>query len=129
MAIGLPKRICILDIETEETKFKSPEKSKLAFVGIKVFTLHNGRYYPHKHEYYLPKQISLCFNTENANVSVHKHKCYPPNQISVLERFLKEFSGIIIGHNILQFDYRVLRSLISLEGVVEKTVDTLAFLY
>lgn len=101
----LPERICVLDIETEETKFESPEKSKLAFVGIKVYTLHNGRYYPCKYKYYLPKQIAE------------------------LEEFLKEFSGIIIGHNILQFDYRVLRPLITLEGIIEKTVDTLAFLH
>jgi hypothetical protein len=105
MAIKLPERICLLDLETEETKFKIPEKSKLAFVGIKIYTLHNRRYYPCKHKYYLTSQIAE------------------------LEKFLKEFSGYIIGHNILQFDYRVLRPLLSLEGIIEKTVDTLAFLH
>lgn len=105
MKIKLPKKICILDLETAKTKFKTPEKSKLGFVGIKVYTLHNKRYYPCKHKYYLPKQIAE------------------------LEKFLKKFPGIIIGHNILQFDYRVLRPLISLKGVIKKTIDTIAFLY
>jgi len=94
-----------LDLETELTKFKTPEKSKLAFAGIKVYTLHNKRYYPCKHKYYLP------------------------NQIAELEKFLKNFPGIIVGHNILQFDYRVLRPLISLKDVIKKTIDTLAFLH
>jgi hypothetical protein len=46
-----------------------------------------------------------------------------------LEAFLKNFSGILIGHNLLHFDYRVLRSFISLNGIPEKTVDTLLFLH
>ena len=105
MTISLPEKICILDLETEKTSFKRPEKSKLAFVGTLVYTLHNGRYYPGKHIFFLP------------------------NQIRELEIFLKNFPGLIIGHNILQFDYRVLRPLLCLDGVVEKTVDTLAFLH
>ncbi len=105
MVIELPSKVCILDLETEKTKFKSPEKSKLAFVGVKIYTLHNGRYYP------------------------GKHKCFLPKQVGQLEEFLKNFPGIIIGHNIFQFDYRVLRPLISLDKVIEKTVDTLAFLH
>jgi predicted nucleic-acid-binding Zn-ribbon protein len=105
MTAELPKKICILDIETEKTNFRTPENSKLALAGIKIYTLHGKRY------------------------RSHKHRCFLPTQIKKLEKFLKDFSGIIIGHNILQFDYRVLRQLISLHGVVEKSVDTLAFLY
>jgi predicted nucleic-acid-binding Zn-ribbon protein len=105
MQIKPPNKICILDIETERTVFKAPEKSKLAFVGIKEYTLHHERYFPCKHRWYLPEHSSK------------------------LELFLKNYSGIIIGHNILQFDYRVLRPLISLDGIVDKTVDTLVFLY
>ncbi len=105
MRIKPPAKICVLDLETEETKFKNPEESKLALVGVQVLTFHDGRYHS-------------C-----------KYRCFLPHQIEELERFLRSFPGIIIGHNILGFDYRVLRPLISLDGVVEKTVDTLAFLY
>lgn len=105
MAIKLPAKICSFDIETENTNFKNPEKSKLILAGIKVYNLHKNHYYP-------------C-----------KYKVYYPNQIGELEDFLKHFSGLIIGHNIFQFDYRVLRRMLSLSGVIEKSVDTLFFLY
>lgn len=101
----LPKNICVLDIETEVTNFKNPETSKLAFVGTRVYTLRNKSYSP------------------------GRHTCYLPGQITKLEKFLRTFEGIIIGHNIFQFDYRVLCPLISLVGIIEKTVDTLALLY
>lgn len=102
MKIKLPEKICILDIETEK---KNPEKTKLFFVGVKIYNLHKKRYFP-------------C-----------KHKCFFPDQTSELRKFLKEFQGIIIGHNIFDFDYRVLDSLITLTGVIEKTVDTYAFIF
>ena len=101
----LPQKVCILDLETVRTSFKTPEKSVLAFVGVRIYTLHGDRYYP------------------------RKHRCFFPYQTKELETFLKDFQGIVIGHNVLNFDYRVLRPLISLDGVIEKTVDTLAFLY
>lgn len=105
MTSRLPNKICILDIETAETRFSQPETSKLAFVGLKVYTSHRGRYY------------------------AGKHRTYSPNQLAELETFLRNFPGLIIGHNVFQFDYRVLRPHISLKGIIEKTVDTLALLY
>jgi hypothetical protein len=101
----LPAKICILDLETANTSFTTPEVSKLAFVGVRIYVLHGDRYHH-------------C-----------KHRCFFGHEMGALEIFLKEFEGLIIGHNIFNFDYRVLRPLISLEGVLEKTIDTLAFLY
>lgn len=58
-----------------------------------------------------------------------RYKSYSRNQINELEEFLRRFKGIIIGHHIFAFDYRVLGSMISLEEIIEKTVDTLVFVY
>lgn len=101
----LPLKICVLDLETQKTDFKSPEKCELALVGTKIYILQEKEYQPQEYMHFLP------------------------DQMQELEQFLREFDGIIIGHNILNFDYRVLRPLISLKDVIEKTVDTLAFLY
>ncbi len=101
----LPKRIAALDIETSKTNFAKPENSKLAIAGIKFYVLGGDRYRAKEFNYFLLEQIPA------------------------LESTLKQFDGIIIGHNIFEFDYRVLGPLISLDGIIEKTVDTLAFLY
>lgn len=105
MTTQLPAKVCSLDIETERTSFKTPEKSKLLFVGILTYTFKRNRYFPGKYRYFLP------------------------DQMKELETFLRDFSGIIIGHNLLHFDYRVLRSFFSFNGIPEKTVDTLLFLH
>ena len=105
MTTQLPTRVCSLDIETERTSFKTPEKSKLLFVGILTYTFRRNRYFPGRYRYFLP------------------------DQMKELETFLRNFSGIIIGHNLLHFDYRVLRPFFSLNGIPEKTVDTLLFLH
>jgi len=44
-------------------------------------------------------------------------------QLSDLATFLHQFPGLIIGHNIFNFDYRVLRPHVPLTGIIEKTVD------
>jgi len=103
--IRLPPNICIIDIETEKTNFNDLKQSKLAFVGIRVFNLKGGRYLAEKHRIFEP----------------HKH--------SELRSFLAEFRGIIIGHNIFGFDYRILQNVLSLRGIVKKTVDTYVFLH
>lgn len=105
MTSQLPTRVCSLDIETERTSFKTPEKSKLLFVGILTYTLRHSRYFPGKYQYFLP------------------------HQMKELEAFLRNFSGIIIGHNLLHFDYRVLHPFFSLNEISKKTVDTLLFLH
>ncbi len=101
----LPKNICILDIETAKTSFKYPEKCILAIAGIKIYKLKSGKYYSGKYQY---------FTTDN---------------IKELEPILKDFPGIIIGHNIFGFDYRVLMNHIDLRSVIEKTIDVQMILY
>ena len=102
---GLPKEICSLDIETWKTSFKKPEKSELAVAGVAIYRLHEEKY------------IS------------RGYRAYTIDEIDHLGKFLTGFPGVIIGHNILEFDYRVLRRWIDLDGVIEKTVDTLLFLW
>ncbi len=103
---GLPEKLCVLDLETAKLVRGGTGSTPLAFVGTRVYSLHGERYYP------------------------RRHQCYFPDELKKLESFLKHFEGVVLGHNILRFDYdEILRYLISLEGVVEKTVDTLAFLY
>ncbi len=100
--VKLPQRVCSLDIEASARK---PENADLYFVGIKVYLLHGGRYYPCKHTHYLP------------------------DELRDLKQFLDRFDGLVIGHNIVGYDYPVLARFISLKRIVGKTVDTLAFLY
>jgi hypothetical protein len=98
----LPQTVCSLDIEASG---RNPEKADLYIVGIKVYLRHGGRYYPCKYVHYLP------------------------DQLKDLEQLLESFDGVIIGHNIMGYDYPVLGRLISLKRIIGKSVDTLAFLY
>ncbi len=101
----LPKKVCVLDLETSKL-VRRPAKPPLAFVGTLIYDLSGRRYHP------------------------GVHRCFFPDELGELEKLLRSFKGIVLGHNILRFDYdEVLRSQISLEGVVEKTVDTLTFLH
>ncbi len=131
MNIRLPKRVCSLDIETISTSFKNPEQSKLILAGVITYTLHRGRYYPCRYK---------CFQGQG--------------RTRALVLYLKRFRGLIIGHNLFQFDYRVIDGQLArsherllnpiykafnkrwkapprvgLQGVIEKTVDTLVFAY
>ncbi len=102
---SFPKKVCVLDLETSKLVRGEPEKTPLAFVGTLIYELRGGRY------------------------QAGPHRCFFPDELKGLEQLLKSFEGIVLGHNILNFDYKVLGARISLEGVVGKTVDTLAFLY
>ena len=101
----LPAKVCAFDIETSPTNLETPEKSTLAIAGVIVYLLKGERYRANPYRYF---ELS---------------------QLCDLERFLKGFDGIIIGHNLLNFDYRVLSGLMSLDGIVEKTCDTYKVLY
>ena len=101
--VGLPQKLAVLDIETATIR-KPPERCEFAVAGVEVYVRHGKSYRSNGYTPY-----------------------YQPD-LPDLETFLQSFPGIIIGHNILDFDFRVLRGHISLEGVIEKTVDTLWFL-
>ena len=78
---------------------------ELLLAGVVSYYLHRGSYWP------------------------GRYKWFTPSTIKQLEEFLKYFPGIILGHNILHFDYPVLAQHISLENVIDKTVDTLYILH
>lgn len=101
----LPKKVCVLDLETSKLIRGEPEKTPLAFVGTMVYELRDERYRHGPHRYFLL------------------------DELGEIEELLRGFEGMVLGHNILNFDYEVLKAHISLEGVREKTVDTLGFLY
>lgn len=128
-SIRLPKRICSLDIETETKKSKSLKgfaaRRHILVAGLITYTRHRGEYYP------------------------GRYRQYGSNELGDLIDFLMTFRGIIIGHNIFQFDLpiidwharsqnrieriyarlgkRRLPRKPSLKGVIEKTVDTYLF--
>lgn len=78
---------------------------ELLLAGIVPYTLHRGSYWP------------------------GRYRWFTPSTVNQLEQFLKTFPGLILGHNILHFDYQVLDEFISLDRIIEKTVDTLYFLH
>lgn len=103
---GLPERVCVLDLETSKLVRGDLDKMPLAFVGTMVYELRgDGSYRP------------------------GPHRCFLPGEMGALEELLRGFEGVVLGHNILNFDYEVLEPRLSLAGVREKTVDTLGFLY
>jgi len=104
LGTDFPLHICILDVEIEQGNVQNPEGCLLVLIGVETFVLRNGSYQSEKYTW------------------------YSRNDLTALEEFLHSFDGLIIGHNIFDFDYRTLRQWLSLDGVVEKTVDTLNFL-
>lgn len=102
---GLPKQVCVLDLETEKLVAGDLGKMPLAFVGTMTYELRDGRYCPSPHQLFLP------------------------DELEGLESLLRDLEGLMLGHNILNFDYEVLKPRMSFQGMAEKTVDTLGFLY
>jgi hypothetical protein len=103
--VHLPERVCVLDLETSKLVRGELAAMPLAFVGTMTYELRSGAYHP------------------------GPHLCFLPDELEGLERLLQGFEGVVLGHNILGFDYEVLGSRISLRGVTERTVDTMGFLY
>jgi hypothetical protein len=69
----LPKKICVLDIETYGINHKHKEETKLAFCGVKLYT----------------------FSGSSDRGS--RHKVFFPEQVSEFEAFLKSFDGVSIA--------------------------------
>lgn len=95
----------MLDIETEKAMRGEVSDTPLPFAGVKVYSLDGGRYHASEHRVFLPEDMQT------------------------LQSLLCGVEGIVLGHNILRFDYAALGSYISLEGIEDKTVDTFLFLY
>jgi hypothetical protein len=104
---ALPKVVCALDLETSGPNALKPDRADLAVVGLKVYT------WDEQQQGYLP--------------GPYEH--YVPADFSALQQRLDALPGPIIGHNLFNFDYLILRRHLNLEHVVEKSADTLHFLY
>ncbi len=100
----LPEVVFALDVETSG---KDAFKADLAVVGLKAYTWDMRR------KAYLP--------------GPYEH--YAPTDFQALQQRLDDLPGPIIGHNIFNFDYLVLRCHLNLEHILEKSADTLHFLY
>ena len=100
----IPKVVCALDLETTG---KDVNRAELAVAGLKVYTWDVQR------ESHLP--------------GPYEH--YAPTDLPALQQRLDELPGPIIGHNIFGFDYQVLRRYLNVEHLIEKSADTLHFLY
>jgi len=57
-----------------------------------------------------------------------EYRNFRRTELSELHALLLSFDGLILGQNLFNFDYRVLRPHISLQGIVEKTLDLYFFL-
>lgn len=105
--LKFPAVVCTLDLETSGKDALKPDRADLAVVGLKIYTWDGQR------QSYLP--------------GPYEH--YAPTEFLALQQRLDELPGPIIGHNLFNFDYLVLRRHLNLEHIVEKSVDTLHFLY
>lgn len=103
----LPKVVCALDLETSGPNAIKPDRADLAVVGLKVYT------WDGQQKGYLP--------------GPYEH--YAPTDFPALQQRLNELPSPIVGHNLFNFDYLILRRHLNLEHVVEKSADTLHFLY
>jgi hypothetical protein len=101
----LPRQICVLDCETELISKDENILPELLFTGVKVWKLKSNGYRPMRYKVFLKNESQELFN------------------------FLKSIEGPIIGHNILDFDFRVLSQFFPIKTFFTKTVDTLLFLY
>lgn len=103
----LPKVVCVLDLETSGPHAIKPDRADLAVVGLKVYT------WDEQQKCYL--------------AGSYEH--YAPTDFSALQQRLDELPGPIVGHNLFNFDYRVLRRHLNLGQILEKSADTLHLLY
>jgi len=98
-ASQLPRSICAFDIETAKTTIRSPEGCEIACAG------------------------ALIYNRIGSSWRQADYRWFGAGELPELEKFLRRFPGLIIGYNVFDFDYRVLRPHIPLEAILEKTVD------
>ncbi len=94
-------KVVALDIETSKTNFNNPQSSEVFLIGTKEYNV-QGRQKKKSYRWWHPKDIRN------------------------LTKYLERNCDLIIGHNILKFDYRVLSSIMDPAPLCAKTVDTLA---
>jgi hypothetical protein len=101
----LPRRVLSFDIETAITKLRKPEQSTLAVAGCVVYTRYGKTAY---------------------RAGAFRH--FANEQIHELHALLDGFDGLILGHNLFDFDFRVLRTQIDFSRIIGKTLDLMFFL-
>jgi hypothetical protein len=107
LGLQLPERVCVLDIELESGDVRKPELCVPSIVGVLPFVLKRGSY-----------------EQEHPIIVFLRDK----EHYQFLEEYLARFPGIIIGHNLLGFDFLVLKERINVKPLIRKSVDTLALL-
>jgi hypothetical protein len=123
----LPEEVCVLDIETLGT---NPDRHGIACIGTKKFVRSTGRKSPLDGPEYAPVGYQ-CFVPEGIPpLTASEPRIHTgPEALVTLAQTLNDVRGPIVGHNILDFDYRFLHGRIDLSAVVPKTVDTLHILW
>jgi hypothetical protein len=93
-----------IDVEAVNADWQYPEKS-----GIKCVTV-------------------LDFEFDDTFVGGTSAITFEESSLKLLQEKLAKHQGVILGHNLFLYDYRVLSSCISLRGIIEKTIDLTTWL-
>lgn len=124
----VPDQVAVLDIETLGL---NPNKHPIAMAGLKIYARQTGDALPVLDEPWLTPTSYTCY-IPDAQVTVsipHAVVHQGEDSLRLLAGRLHAFPGPIVGHNLLEFDYRFLYEYMQLEGIIEKTVDTLYLLW
>ncbi len=104
-SLALPPAILSLDIETEVTRLRKVEKSTISVVGVVPYMpCGDGHYRRGSYQYFLR------------------------DEMPALHELLSKFECLILGQNLFDFDYRVLRPHMPFDSIIHKTFDLLFFL-
>lgn len=93
-----------IDVEAIKSDWKQPEKS-----GIKCVTV-------------------LDFEFDDTFVCGTSFITFVESSLKLLQERLAKHEGVILGHNLFSYDYRVLSSRINLRGIIEKTINLTTWL-
>src|SRR5260221_4939778 len=93
-----------IDVEAIKSDWKHPEKS-----GIKCVTV-------------------LDFEFDDTFVGGTSFITFVESSLKLLQERLTRHEGVILGHNLFSYDYRILSSRINLHGIIEKTIDLTTWL-
>jgi hypothetical protein len=105
--LTLPKKILVLDLETENCDFADMKNSSISCVCAIPYKLKRGKYEKGKPLVFL--------NSEG--------------DLKKLSKILADPSFFIVGHNLFKFDYAILKNVMPLHDVIERTIDTFALLH
>ncbi len=100
-----PNRVLVLDIETSGKLDESPHPNRIVLVGVKEFNRVAEGYRPSPYEHYEPEA-----------------------GWKRLQSRLEQPFDVVLGHNLFGFDYYFLESVINLQPLIPRTVDTFLWL-